>query len=306
MKQGFHGAGGGQYAQEPRNRAIVRRVRWNSYQLCAFIREDKRLKMGESGAWRCPYTVLPSNDTSLSHLHKTKGSTAASVGGFLFHGSFHVQTFLSTALPCWSRLHGSPRSSIEEFRLPLSDVPPLLNTLLLHRSKASGEFIKRNYSEKRKTRRGSRCRRCSSEQIRWLSDIGREDKQRQSGHNEREIRGENSGLWKKEEKKKGLDIGVHFVQFAIEFGNVELLQRWTEMIWLHGTWYLHIGPKKPWNDCRLLPLKFHLSSHRPSHVPSSGALDDEGWWMRFDSNNNSRPVKVEADWHWKTKKPRLE
>ena len=35
---------------------------------------------------------------------------------------------------------------------------------------------------------------------------------------------------KKKKKKKGLDIGVHFVQFAIEFGNVELLQRWTEMI----------------------------------------------------------------------------
>lgn len=73
-------------------------------------REDKRLKMGESGARRCPHAALPLNDTSLSYLHKTKGATAASVGGFLFHGSFHAQTFLSTALPCWSRLRGSPRS----------------------------------------------------------------------------------------------------------------------------------------------------------------------------------------------------
>lgn len=70
-------------------------------------------------------------------------------------------------------------ASIEEFSLPLSDAPPLLDTLLLHRSKASGEFIKRNYSEKkRKRRRGSRCMRCSSEQIRWLSNIGRKDKQK--------------------------------------------------------------------------------------------------------------------------------
>lgn len=37
--------------------------------------------------------------------------------------------------------------------------------------------------------------------------------------------------------------------------------------------------------------------------PPRAVLTAKGWLMRFDSNNNSRPVKVEAVWHWKTKSP---
>lgn len=137
----------------------------------------------------------------LRHIFTKQRIHSARVDGFCSMPPFMCRHFLFMPLPCWSRLHGSPPSSIEEFAFPIWCASTAQYTRILpHRSKASEEFIKRNYSKIRKSRRGSRYKRCSTEQIRWLSNIGRKDKQRQRGHNQREIEREYS------EFKRGLGI----------------------------------------------------------------------------------------------------
>lgn len=62
----------------------------------------------------------------------------------LLHAVFHVQPFLFTPLPCWSRRHGSPQSST----IWCASTARYAR-ILSHGSKAGEEFIKRNYSKKK-------------------------------------------------------------------------------------------------------------------------------------------------------------
>lgn len=104
--------------------------------------------MGESRAWRCPYAIQHYM-IHLCHILTKQKDPQHQCQWLLFHASFHMQAFLFTPLPCWSRLRGSPQSSIEEFAFTIWCASPAQYTcILLHRSKASEEFIKRNYSKK--------------------------------------------------------------------------------------------------------------------------------------------------------------
>lgn len=135
------------------------------------------------------------NDTSLSYLYRTKRSTApvsvAFVPCFLLCAgiSFHAPALLIKA--AW--LLRVPLKSSPS----LSDVLPLLNTLAFccTDQRPARNSSKGIIQKKRKRRRGSRYKRCNSEQIRWLSNIGRKDKQRQTGCNEHKIGREYSDSW---------------------------------------------------------------------------------------------------------------
>lgn len=118
----------------------------------------RRLGKGTKGEER--QSMSPStrrsalNDTSLPHLYRNKRPVTHTHTGFLFPASFHVQAFLFiTPPPCWSRLHGSPQSSHSRLCLPYPMRFPLLDAPLLHRSKASDEFIKKKFSQKKKNRK---------------------------------------------------------------------------------------------------------------------------------------------------------
>lgn len=83
---------------------------------------------------------------------------------------------------CAALLAAPPKSSPSP---PSDALPPARYARILpRRSKAGEGFIKRNYSGERKRRRGWGYKRCSSEQIRWLSNIGRKDKQRRRRHSD--------------------------------------------------------------------------------------------------------------------------
>lgn len=72
---------------------------------------------------------------------------------------------------------------------PLSDISTAQYTCnLLAKIKGQRGIHQTELFKKRKRRRGSRYKRCSCEQIRWLSNIGRKDKQKAKEHNKANIR----------------------------------------------------------------------------------------------------------------------
>lgn len=151
-----------QYQHYGRKTAYSRANEWSNYtecslkedQLCFFSWEDKRLEMGESGVWYCPYVELD-KVIHLCHISTKQRIHGARVDGFCSVPPFMCRHFLFISLPCWSRLHGSPQTSIEEFAFPIWCASTAQYTRILpHRSKASEEFIKRNYSQKKKKERG--------------------------------------------------------------------------------------------------------------------------------------------------------
>lgn len=89
----------------------------------------------------------------------------------------------------------------------LSDVLSLLNTLLLRRSKASEEFIKRNYSKKKKKTEREEDQDIRDVPLNKLSNIGGEERQR--GHDKRNIGRESTGFNK----------GMTCIVIVIESGN---------------------------------------------------------------------------------------
>lgn len=198
------------------------------------------------------------HDTSLSYLDKTKRSTApvsmAFVPCFLSYAgfSFHAPALLIKAAWLSSEFH---------WRVRLHYLMCFPCSIHLHSAaqiKGQRGIHQKELFKKRKRRRGSRYKRCSSEQIRWLSNIGRKDKQRQSGRNECEIGREYSGF------RRGLGIMCilfHLLLFD-ESGNVQQWNYGTEIYRLHGTtWYLyHVVVQKPLKKLQSLPLNVHSSS----------------------------------------------
>lgn len=180
MTRGINRMGGMQHIHEQINGAITQ---WVHLRMIYF-NKDKRLTMRERKAWHCPYALI---DISFSYLYKTK-DTQHSCQCLLFRASFHVQAFLFMPLPCWSRLHGFPQS----FYLMCFH-----RSIHLHSAaqiKGQREIHQKELFKKRKRRR---YKRCGSEQIRWLSNIGGKHKQMQKGHNEQAIWKEYLDLKKK-------------------------------------------------------------------------------------------------------------
>lgn len=218
---------------------------------CASFREDKRLQMRDDAVHSqfCMKWL-----SSLSHLYKTT-CPQRPCHWLLFRASFHVQAFLFMPLPRWSRLRGSPQSSAEEFAFPIWCAFPAQYSSAAQIKGQRGIHQEELFKKKKTEReRGSRYKRCSSEQMIqywWRGEA--------KGGTTSVTSGENQQDWT-----------------CILFQSLLLLNQGMNSCDTVG----QTRPKNTvWQLQKLLPLNVHSSSRRPSHPFTPRViLGNEGNW----------------------------